>query len=517
TIAGLVVWDTYSVTVTNNDLGCTGQAVAFVNGQDSLNFIEFPDPFVIGCAEDSVYVEPAEILEGYTYTWYGPLNQIIDGPGFWAVMPGTYFLEAFNEQDCGLSGRAEVVSANLNPELIDIFVFGNDSICASHNCIFLTIGDNPTGSFPEGIEITWETPNELADSIANNNPFGTLCTPIPGLYRATITTACDTVVRDVFLEDPLGCSSLSGYLWADQAADCDLDGEDTPVPNFILLLTNDATGEMYYVMTDAEGYWQAELPVGTYTIEPSVPVGSPFGACDPATSAVLGEFPVTGVNVFLPATSSCPQLSTAVTMPFLRRCFSNLAWVEYTNSGSATAENAQLTVTLDDFFVDVQANPAPSAQDGNTYTFDLGDLPPFAAGFISFRFTISCEADLGQSHCIDASITPDEPCNPDAAWEGALVAVDAVGCNGDSVLFQITNIGEEQMSVPLNYVIVEDGIMLNTVVNGLLIPNEVMEIYLPANGSTYHLMTNQEPNAPADPAPTAVLEGCSSSPNNDVT
>ncbi len=66
------------------------------------------------------------------------------------------------------------------------------------------------------------------------------------------------------------------------------------------------------------------------------------------------------------------------------------------------------------------------------------------------------------------------------------------------------------MTIPLSYVIVEDGIMLreDPFTNGQLVPDEIMEIHLPANGSTYHLITNQEPNAPADPEPTAVLEGC---------
>ncbi len=512
TIADLTVWETYGITVTDNSLGCTGESffLVTINEADSLNFITFSEPFVLGCDTDSVFIIPNEIRPGYTYTWYGPLNQIFQGPGFWALMQGTYYLQAITEKDSTLSGFAEVVSASLNEDLIDIFVFNDDSICSSENCLFLAIQGTQPNAPNTGISVTWETPNELADSIANNNPFGVLCTPIPGLYRATITTECDTVVRSVFLEDPLGCSSLSGILWADQAADCNLDAEDTPVPNYILLLTNDATGEMYYVLTDASGHWEAELPVGTYTIAPSQTPGSPFGVCEPPASAVLGNFPVTGVQVFLPVTAACPQLTTSVTLPFLRRCFNNLAWVEYTNTGSATAENAQLTVTLDDFFVDAQASPAPTTQEGTTFTFALGDVPPFASGVIVFRFTVSCAADLGQSHCIDAAITPDEPCNPDPLWDGALVNVAAVGCVGDSVLFQVRNIGEEQMSVPLSYVIVEDGIMLRETpfINGLLNPNEVMEIYLPANGSTYHIITNQEPNAPADSAPTAVLEGC---------
>jgi hypothetical protein len=475
-----------------------------------VGFIFFDEPFVIGCDSDSVFVSVDSVREGYEYRWFGQLNQIFEGPGFWATMPGLYWLEAFTENGCSISGQAEVVGGSLdglNPTLV---VFPNDSICASHNCLRLFWEGPFFGNVPGGVEILWETPNALSDSIANANPFGTLCTFYPGLHRVTITTECDTIVQSVVLDDPRGCSSISGQLWLDQGGDCGLDPVDTPVPNYILMLTNDDTGEMYYVMTDANGFWQLEVPEGTYTVVPSLASGSPFGTCDPAVSVTLGNTPINGVTVLLPAIASCPQLTTTVAMPFLRRCFNNTLWVEYENRGTATAIDAQVTVVLDDFFDNVTVVPAPISQDGQTYTFSVGDLAPFQRGLIFFQVRVSCEAEIGQNHCVEASITPDAPCDPDPAWEGALVNVDAIGCDGDSVLFRITNIGLEQMSVPLSYAIVEDGIMLFAApeVNGLLQPEEVMDIMLPANGSTYHLMTNQEPNAPADPEPTAVVEGC---------
>ncbi|WP_020568126.1 DUF7619 domain-containing protein [Neolewinella persica] len=515
-ITDLVVFNTYAVTVTDQTTGCFGSEIYVANGNqnDSLFIIE--EPFVIGCDMDSVYVSIDSIQDGYTYRWFGPLNQIFDGPGFWAVMPGFYYLEAFGENGCSFSGQAEVVGGSLEDINPILLVFPNDSICAEHNCIRL-IWEGPFfGTIPGGVDVLWETPNPVTDSIANANPFGTLCTFYPGLHRVTITTECDTIVRSVVLDDPRGCSSISGQLWVDQAADCDLDPEDTPVPNYVLMLTNEDTGEMYYVMTDANGFWQLEVPEGSYTVVPSLAPGSPFGTCDPAASVTLGNLPVTGVNVFMPAIASCPQLTTTVAMPFLRRCFNNTAWVEYENRGTATAINGQVTVTLDDFFEDVTAVPAPVSQDGQTYTFNVGDIAPFQQGLIFFHFRVSCDAEIGQNHCVEASITPDAPCDPDPLWDGALVNVDAVGCNGDSVLFRITNIGVEQMSVPLSYVIVEDGIMLFAApqVNGLLMVGEVMDIMLPANGSTYHVITNQEPNAPANPEPTAVLEGCNGNGGN---
>lgn len=94
-----------------------------------------------------------------------------------------------------------------------------------------------------------------------------------------------------------------------------------------------------------------------------------------------------------------------------------------------------------------------------------------------------------------------------------------MGCDGDSVLFQVTNVGDAPMTRELNYVIVEDGIMLREVpfVSPALEAGEVFPVRLPSDGTTYHLITNQEPNAPANPAPTAVSEGCNAAAGGFTT
>jgi hypothetical protein len=506
TITNVIDGEFYSVIVIDPINGCEGESAidAFSQGEDPISFFE--GQFVILCDADSVLVTPDTIIEGFTYRWFGAQNEIIDGPTFYATRPSFYSLQATNELGCVISGRATITSNDLDDQFIELYAWNQDSVCGEQTCFGLetTLNQNSELDFT----IVWEGPNDEFNEFANEDPFRFMCSPFPGLYQVTVTTACDTLVRSLFVEDFLGCSSISGNLWIDQAADCDLDAEDTPVPSYVIMLTDDS-GSIYYALSDAQGNWSAELPLGTYVIEPTLNVGSPFGQCSPPVSVTLGNSPVTGINVFLPVTEQCPQLTTDVSLPFLRRCFSSHAWVEYENVGAVTANNAELVVTLDDFFTNVTAN-ADFTQDGNTYTFQLGDLPPFASGQIFFSFVVSCDANLGQSHCVEANIKPDEPCGEVENWNGALVTVDALGCDGDSLTFLVTNIGEAQMSIPLSYIIVEDGIMLSAVpfTNGLLEPNESMPITVPATGGTYHLITNQEPNAPADTMPTAVIEGC---------
>ncbi|MEO0733999.1 MAG: hypothetical protein AAFZ52_14270, partial [Bacteroidota bacterium] len=62
----------------------------------------------------------------------------------------------------------------------------------------------------------------------------------------------------------------------------------------------------------------------------------------------------------------------------------------YENTGSAVAEDAVLTVTLDDFLLDARANVSPASREGQTFTFNLEDISPFTGGRIEFSFTVSC-------------------------------------------------------------------------------------------------------------------------------
>ncbi len=67
------------------------------------------------------------------------------------------------------------------------------------------------------------------------------------------------------------------------------------------------------------------------------------------------------------------------------------------------------------------------------------------------------------------------------------------------------------MTVPLSYIVVEDGIMMQPGVRtgDALEPGEVLEVTVSGTeGSTYQLISNQEPAAPAATRPSAIVGGC---------
>ncbi|WP_273446871.1 SdrD B-like domain-containing protein [Neolewinella agarilytica] len=504
----------YDITVTNAD-NCVGLARTVVS-QDTLNFIDLGPNVILDCQTTSATLSVPDPLPRYTYTWFGPLNQILTGPTVEVVVPGRYNVEGQGPDACNIFGSVIVLNQSI-PSGLTIEPFDQDTVfCDGQGC-FGIMGLNNIDY--EHITIDWDGPPEFDESVFPGVNTAGWCSPYPGLYTAILSApGCDTVRLTYELGNP-SCQLISGTLWLDEASNCALDAEDTVIPSYLLEVTNDATGDVYYTFTNNQGEWSVSLVPGTYTIEPILDPEQPFTQCPDLVTVTLADEPVEGVNVFLPVLVSCPLLSTGVTIPFLRRCFDNYAYVEYENTGSATALDAELTVTLDDFLINATPSIPATRRVGQTFTFDLGDVPPFTSVRIYFEFTVGCNAQLGQTHCIEAAITPDEPCVAPQDWDGALVNVTGSNCSGDSLTFTISNVGDNPMTVPLNYIVVEDGIMLTPapVENGLLEPSEDYIITLPANGSTYMIITNQEPNAPGAPQPTAVVEGCGTNANGNFS
>ncbi|MFK8163802.1 MAG: T9SS type A sorting domain-containing protein [Lewinella sp.] len=494
---------TYTLTVTDA-LGCTEEISWTALGGSGSFTINWFSPFFLPCDGGSVEIATGDSTDLYEYQWITPNNDTLGGPSIQATEVGIYsLLGVSTDGNCTVTGEALVVSSLLGD---DYSIEMIDSMeCGFERCMYV-LSENPNVWRP-GIIFIWTAPD---GSVTISEQGGWICVEDPGLYTLQVASQCDTVTLTTILEDNPECASLNGTIYIDADANCGLDAGDVPAAGVIVEITGVDNGALYYDITDADGRYGTEVVVGTYTVRPISQPTQPFGTCEPpATATVTADSP-TELDAFLPALMDCPLLTTEITMPFLRRCFQGGAYVTYENLGSATAEDAQLVVTLDDFLIDVVSNITPASQDGNTFTFDLGDLPPFADGRIWFNFTISCDAELGQIHCIEAAITPDEVCNGPEDWNGAMVNVSTPDCRGEMVTFDISNVGENLMSVPLSYVVVEDGIMMTPVpvIVQALTPGEVFTVSLPANGQTYQVVTNQEPNAPASDTPTAMAEGC---------
>jgi uncharacterized repeat protein (TIGR01451 family) len=180
--------------------------------------------------------------------------------------------------------------------------------------------------------------------------------------------------------------------------------------------------------------------------------------------------------------------------------------VNYCNQGTVTATNASVEVTLDPYFTYVSSSLPWASLNGNTFTFNVGNVAPGECGYFLIQFVVSCDANLGQTHCTSAHVYPDSSCvQPNALWSGADLLV--IGeCVGDDILFTITNTGDD-MTEPVDYVIIED-IMIRMTGDVQLLAGESETFTVTANGSTWRLESDEAAYHPLETFASATIEGC---------
>ncbi|MCC6724642.1 MAG: DUF11 domain-containing protein [Saprospiraceae bacterium] len=301
-------------------------------------------------------------------------------------------------------------------------------------------------------------------------------------------------------------SALTGHLHQDPQADCLPDPTEPGIAGWLVQAVGN---QSFATLTDSLGHFTLPLDTGSYTVTVAPP--SPYWeVCNSPYQVAVTEFYDT-LSLDFPAQiiADCPYLTVDISAPFLRRCFDNNYYVHYCNDGTLTAEDATVEVTLDPYFTYVSSTLPLASQNGNVLTFDLGDVAVNDCGSFQITALLSCDSTiLGQTHCTSAHISPDSLClPPDPLWDGSSIETE-VSCNGDSIQFVITNVGSGNMASPLDYIIIEDEIVLLSQ-DFQLAPGESTTVTVPSNGSTLHLEAQQSPGHPSGFASTgATIEGC---------
>lgn len=299
-------------------------------------------------------------------------------------------------------------------------------------------------------------------------------------------------------------SVITGTVKFDQNSNCIGDATEPALSGWMLTARNGSNE--YYATTHNNGGYELYAPQGNYDVWLKAP--NPLWDICPDTifGLQLSTFDTDTILFTASAQTDCPLMEVELSTPFLRRCFDNNYYiVHYCNNGTVTAENAHLDVAFDPYF-SISASSLPwSGVNGNTYNFDLGDVPAGYCGDFIVLFTLSCDATLGQTHCTTAHIFPDTLCDTQA-WGGDLELVGA--CSGDDVVFTVTNHGLP-MTEAVDYVVIED-VMVQLVSNNSiqLNANESQTITVPANGSTWRLEVGQPVGYPWNTVTSTAVEGC---------
>jgi hypothetical protein len=496
----LTIPGVYTVVVTNA-AGCTASATrvlsSAVNPQISVSTF---------CTSEGVVLNPTVTgaAPPYTYTWIGPMGftsnfqDITVPPGF----GGNYCLTVTNGNGC-ISTFCTVVENPLQINLPE-----NASI---------VLGCESISQFP--VVATGGTPPYSYQWSYNGGPvvqgFPTEM-PIAGTYNITVTdvSGCSRTTQLEIIGSPSdACTLLRGKAFYDANGNCLRDPGEIGVAGVVVKLSDQNN---FYGISDDEGNYKVFLlnSGGTFTFDVTPP-NELWELCPFVPS--IGPFTTdtTEMDIPLQPVYECPLLSVDLSTGFLRRCFdTNTYRIFCQNEGVVAVDNAYVELDLDSMLILLNATIPYTTIGAHQYRFELGTMEPGEWVNIVLGIEVSCDSELGQAHCSEARIYPTDDCVPqNPLWSGASVQVSAT-CTGNEVQFLIENVGDANMTVPLDYIVIEDGILLMQVNEPGLAAGTSKLLNYTANGSTWYVGVEQEvyhPNYPNNGAiVAAALEGCTS-------
>jgi uncharacterized repeat protein (TIGR01451 family) len=217
---------------------------------------------------------------------------------------------------------------------------------------------------------------------------------------------------------------------------------------------------------------------------------------------------------------ACPSPDVSIVCPTMRRC-SEHTWpiyVQACNDDLATGvlEDAYVQVQLDEnIIVDPATTPPYTMVDG-LYQFELGDIVPGECVNLVINANFSCELDLGETLCMEATLYPVPECLEDTVpvpgpcelpWDRSSLSVNGIcdEANG-MIVFTITN-GGEDMDCQTEVRLYIDGV-LDTTFYIQLGAGETYTYSVPATGQTYILQADQHPLHPGSSHPNDHVEAC---------
>jgi hypothetical protein len=314
--------------------------------------------------------------------------------------------------------------------------------------------------------------------------------------------------------------SLQGHVFSDDiVSNCIYDqasGEQALHGYYLEVIESFGNNDTFYVVSQFDGsYWIPLNDTGNYVVNayPNNPYSSSALCYTGTFNAPMYNDTIVH-DVAAIDTIGCAYVNVDISSPFMRRCFDNIAFVNYCNNGTAAASNMTIDVELDPYMTFNSTTGNLIASNPPVYTFDVGTLAEGQCGNFQLEYYINCDSTfLGQTHCLEATASADSLCIPASPiWDQSSLALDAT-CINDTVRFKIENIGTGDMAVPRAYYVTEENIMLINS-NFQLDSGDSLIILQPADGFTYRLIATQAPGHPWNDDPVAIsIEACGDTNN----
>lgn len=316
----------------------------------------------------------------------------------------------------------------------------------------------------------------------------------------------------VVLTDSLGNyrdGSIEGNVYQDVDLSCSQTLGDVNLGGIIVEATlNGPSSFTYYATTDSSGHYSIPCQIGNYTV--SIPNLHPYYNLNcPQNTGVITAHSYDTIDFPLEVLALCPVMNVDVSAPLLRQIVPSVYSIQYCNIGTDTAQNVEITLEIDSFLNILNFSQAPTSQVGNSYTFNVGTVGIGDCDNIYLTVQVDTSAILGQTHCLEVSITPDSLCFP-TNWTGMLLDVNGT-CQNDSIYFNIQNQTTTGLATPRSYWVFEDNIIMRT--GTVTVPSGgASTVVVPAQPRKfYRIEVAQESGIPwtvSDSIVSAFVEGC---------
>ncbi|WP_367389600.1 T9SS type A sorting domain-containing protein [Lewinella sp. LCG006] len=299
------------------------------------------------------------------------------------------------------SGQHNLYRFKFGEELTNLgdFIEGGSGILLSSSGLDLFLFSNSRYYIFDGVNFVEHSYSGLPQSFVNNffvteNQYVYV---IIGQHRIFRSTA------------PLSSPQfITGTIFHNDSEDCEPDQSDNTLAHWRIKVEGDAYSRMK--STDSEGNFNFSVPLGTYTLS-AEPINTNWELCAPSFSIVMNEDNATLVQDFqAKALEECASLEIDFSTPLLRRCFDNYYTVQVRNSGPLTSTATTLALTLDPFFDFISASIPYNQINDTELIFDLGALEVNEVIMFNLEFNLSCEAELGQEHCLFGVLSDDSSC-----------------------------------------------------------------------------------------------------------
>lgn len=303
-------------------------------------------------------------------------------------------------------------------------------------------------------------------------------------------------------------NTIRGTVHRDMNTNCEQDGDEKTLEDWLVKIKS--ADDVFYATTDEKGEYQVTVKNGNYNVS-LVVLNAAWEVCQNYNVAFTESDTMQLDFAARSTVEDCPILVVDVSTAILEPCRDADYTISICNRGIETATGTYIDVQFDPF-LDINYSTLPWTDHiGNIYRFDIGDLLVEECGSFVVNTTVSCDAIIGQGHCVEAYAHPDPICiPPPPLWDGASIKIDGE-CVGDSVRFVLRNIGSGPMGSSLGYIVVEDNIMFRSESGTFQLPLGGLDtIYIPTKPevSSYRIIAEQPAGHPYGNTASAAVEGC---------